>query len=251
METTGVDASDIADFFAWMSSSGKLTMIQTINAAELSDAAYYVFHIGRADNGLTVATGPATDQTRVICWYEAGETSCVVDNGGDTPVDQVQGSATAELASSSGNFRVHVDQHADPFYFYLTGFINARNEVLQYAPALASGAACGAPNGEDCFDEFGCPDIAGPHPEAGTNAYPAYSDGGTPGDLSDDTGAIFNVLQGILTGAYDDAGMATTATNSLEGNNVTGIVVELDTSLLAGTGDFLQVWGATHERSGG
>ncbi len=85
--------------------------------------------------------------------------------------------------------------------------------------------------------------------EAGMGSYPAYSDGGTPGDVSDDTGAIFNILQGILTGAYDDAGAAASATNDLDGNNITGIVVALDTSLIRGSGDFLQVWSATHVRS--
>src|SRR5690606_23380301 len=110
-------------------------------AAELSDGAYYVFNIGRQADAASAATAAALNQnlTKVICWYDAGTTTCVVDDGSGVPATAVQGNATTELTDPDGTMRVHVDEHADPFFFYLTGFNNARAEVLQYAAALADG----------------------------------------------------------------------------------------------------------------
>lgn len=242
-EVEGVDASDIADVYAWMSDANTLTMIQTITAAELSDGAYYVFNIGRQADAASAATAASTNQnlTKVICWYDTGDTTtCVVDNGSGVTVDYVQGLAADELNSTEGTLRVHVAQHADPFFFYLTGFNNARAEVLQYAAALADGPGCGNASGNSCFDANGCPDLTATHPEA--TAGTPYADG-----ASDTVGGV---LRGMLTGDYDADNMDLPmgAVNNLAANNVTGIVVELDTSLLAGSGDHFQVWASTHVR---
>ncbi len=229
--TTGVDASDIADVYAWMSDSDKLTMIMTIGADSLSDGAYYVFNIGRQTDAAAAATqwSASGDVSKVICWYEtSGETTCVVDDGsGTTPAASVQGDASTEIFDVDGNLRVHVGPHVDPFYFYLIGFGNARTEVLQYGSALAE---------EDGTNAPGCPDTSITHPEAGTEQFPANV-------------SVTGVLQSILTGVYDDEGMATSAANDLATNNVVGVVVELDTSTLAGSGDHFQVWAATHVRN--
>lgn len=231
-EQTAFDGSDIADVYAWMSDANTLTMIMTVSHTELSDGAYYVFNIGNSPDAASAATVPPTnsDTTKVICWYDTDTTTCVVDDGsGVDPVTSVQGVATTEITDAEGTLRVHVGQHADPFYFYLTGFLNARDEVLEYGAALSE---------QDATNYPGCPDTTITHPEAG--------DGGTvyPANVTVD-----GVLAGILTGVYDDAGQATAAANDLAANNITGIVVELDTALIAGTGDHLQVWGSTHIRN--
>ena len=238
-ETAAFDGSDIADVYAWMSDASTLTMIMTISTAELSDGAYYVFNIGRQPDAATAATAWSDNGnlTKVICWYDTGDqTTCVVDDGsGIDPVLAVQGDATTELVDSEGNIRVHVGQHADPFYFYLAGFNSARAEVLQYATALSTDF-CG---GVSCFNAEGCPDLSETHPEAGTGPYAAGA-----------AQSVGGILRGILTGDYDDMNVDTPngAENNLAANNITGIVVELDTDLLAGTGDHYQVWAATHVR---
>jgi hypothetical protein len=227
----GIEASDISDLYAWMSDDNTLTMIQTIPAAELSNEVYYVFNIGRSADAATAATVAPTnsDTTKVICWYDTGDqTTCVVDDGsGIDPVASVQGLAADELVNTESSLRVHVGQHADPFFFYLTGFINARQEVLEYAGSLAQ---------QDQANYPGCPDTTIVHPEEGTMEYP-------------NNVTVDQVLRDILQGDYDDEGMDTMPANDLEAANVTGIVVEVSTSLLAGTGDHLQVWASTHVRN--
>ena len=229
-ETTAFAGSDIADLYAWMSDANELTMIMTITANELSDGAYYVFNIGRQTDAASAATAYSAEAniSKLICWYDTGDqTTCVLDDGsGIEPVTSVQGLAATEIVDTEGSLRVHVGQHADPFYFYLTGFRNARTEVLQYAGALT--------NVDDTLYP-GCPDTTITHPEANTNEYPANV-------------TVAGALQGILTGVYDDDGMQTSAANDLAMSNVTGIVVQLNTNLLAGSGDHIQVWVATHVR---
>ncbi len=229
VETTGVSASDIADLYAWMKDENTLVMVQTITAAELSDGAFYVFNIGRQDTNVNAATAWAANAnvTKVICWYDTGDTTtCVVDHGtGTDPIDYVRGLAADEIVNTEGTMRVHVGAHADPFYFYLAGFNNAREEVLQYASALT-------------FTD-GCPDLSIDHPEAGAGP---YSMGASQ--------TVGGVLRGILQGDYDDMNVDIPggAVNNLAASDVTAIVIELDTSLLAGTGDYFQVWAATHVR---
>jgi hypothetical protein len=219
--------SDITDVYTWMATDTKVALIMDINADQLSDQLYYVFHIGRQDAALTAATVPSTNQnlTNVICWMDASDVTCVLDDGSGATADYAVGDASTDLDSANGMFRVHVAQHADPFFFYLQGFQHARAEVLQYAGALT-------------LDANGCPDTTITHPEAGTGAYPAGA-------------SVAEVLQGILTGDFDDMGvdMPGGAIDNFAAGNVTGIVIELETSALAGTGDFLQVWGATHVRN--
>lgn len=237
-EVQGVDASDIADVYAWMSDANTLTMIQTITAAELSDGAYYVFYVGRQADAAGAATAPSTNQnlTKVICWYDTGDTTtCVVDDGSGSTVDYVQGLAVDELNSTEGTLRVHVAQHADPFFFYLTGFNNARQEVLDLAGALGM-------VGLDLTAD-GCPQAVetATHPDAGTGDLPANA-------------TAAQALLGLLNGTYDNATdwnggtPGQHAVNNLAASDVTGIVVEIDTSLLAGSGDYYQVWAATHVR---
>jgi hypothetical protein len=234
-EVTAFDGSDIADVYTWMADADTLTMIMTINTTELSDAAYYVFNIGRSADAATAATVAPTnsDTTKVICWYDVGDqTTCVVDDGtGLEPVTYVQGLAATELLDTEGTLRVHVGQHADPFFFYLTGgFLAARTEVLQL---VEDGDIDGLNiNGE------GCPtDLGANHPDTAGNVTTSAA------------------LLGILDGSYDNttdwnsSAPGTNAVDDLATNDVTGIVVELNTGLLAGSGDHFQVWAATHVRN--
>ncbi len=238
-ETTAFSGSDIADLYAWMSDTNELTMIMTITSAELSDGAYYVFNIGRQTDAAAAATAYSTNAnlSKVICWYDVGDqTTCVVDDGsGLVPVTSVQGLAATEIVDTEGTLRVHVAQHADPFYFYLAGFNNARQEVLEYAGALST-TFC---NGASCFNAEGCPDLTGTHPEANTGPYSAGANQSVAG-----------ILQGIMTGDYDDMNVDVVggAVNNLAAANVTGIVVEVSTAVLAGAGDHFQVWASTHVR---
>lgn len=223
---TGNDAADINDVYAWLHTDGeKIVMIQTIGgitAASFSPAVQYVFHVGR--DATQPLTAEPADWTNVICEFESGTSvQCWVDNGNAAgAADYVNGDPTpaAGIGGVNGNITVHAAQHADPFFFYLGGLNNARG----YLRFLATNSVLPSPNGEGCY-----------------NLDVLINGGNCLGQT------YASVTRGLLDGTYSsqncDAGMAV---NTFEDINVSALVVELDKSVIAGTGEYYAVYASTH-----
>jgi hypothetical protein len=228
-----VDGADIADVYAFPSPSGDadLSLIQTIQGGVASDAVHYVFHIGRAEDGLAAIVAPPTAESRVICHFPDGvatDTECWLDTGGAEPADYASGDASTLLEGVNGLFRIHAGQHADPFYFHLQGFRDVREVVL--------GGYAGLEFADP--DSPGCPTNLHEVPIATQACVDAGADN------------LAAVLRGMLNGTFDNVNCASVIgpVNFFATNNIFALVVEVDTASLTGSGDYLQVWASTHQK---
>lgn len=221
--------SDITDVYAWLHEDGdKLILVQNVTG-DFSSAVQYVFHVGRTDDAGGAVLGPAADWTNIVCELDsASNTACYVGTPGSEAVEWAQGDASDALVSNSGGMRVHAGQHADPFYFYLTGLNNARGTVR----SLLEGGVLD----ESSFNEEGCILDAVMATDVSTidPALPAVT--------------ASEYLLGQLNGTYDAAGQATSPSNDLAANNINSIVIEIDKNLFAGSGELFQVWASTHRK---
>lgn len=213
-------ATDITDIYSWMTPDNqKLILIMDVRG-EFSTNHLYAFHVSRQASALDSMLVTPSDETLVICQFES--TTSIQCWAG---TDYVTGdpSPDAGISSISGNVKVHAGEHADPFFMYITGFVQARTEVLQYAGALT-------------FDANGCPNTTIIHPEA------SASNDLTPGSN------VASALVGMLQGDFDADLVDVTngAEDDFAGTDVWSIVLEVDKSLIGGTGDYFQVWGSTN-----
>jgi hypothetical protein len=236
-------AADIADLYAWTESgSTTLTLIMTVTGTVSSDI-QYAFHVGRQDTASNAALAPSSEVTDIICTIgmDASDTTCWVgdpNDGGDYVTGDASGAAG--VSSDSGTTTVHIGTHADPFFFFADGFTAAITAV----------------------NDFAADDIMGNLNLNGTG-YPerlddinSDVDAGTDCDQAT-TSSFADVLGQLLVGDWTYSSMnnqctveaASVAANNFAGQNVDAIVIEVDTSLLAGNTDnvFLQVWGSTHD----
>jgi hypothetical protein len=161
-EAPGVTAADIADLYAWApGGTDNLVLIQTL-VGDFAENTQYVFHVARSDAAILA---PPASWTNVICTFDANQAiSCWAGdpaNGGDYVAGDASGNEG--ITSTAGTLKVHAGTHADPFYFYLTGFTQARDAVV---------AATGL-----TFDNAGCPDL----PPATVNALQGLLDGSVSG----------------------------------------------------------------------
>ncbi len=113
---------------------------------------------------------------------------------------------SAGIMNTGGLFRVFAGRRDDPFFFNFDGF----SKVLEGVRGVAEAGPLPADANSD-----GCPDV----PATLTNAL------------------VAQLGQSATGGAAADA---------FAGQAVLSIVVQIDRSLLAGTGDFLKVWTSTH-----
>jgi len=218
---------DIADVYAWVNDDNKkVVMIQTITG-EFSDKVQYVFHANRQDALATALTVAPSAPTDVICTFDGGptKTSCWV--GSDT---YVTGDASDTLMGDG--IKVHAGSHADPFFFYLTGFFNAVTEFNHIATDVLPGIT-------DPVNASGCVKTA----VMETEGVFVPSSG---------TASVSAGLLGLLNGTFAGDGPSGAtytagASNDLAGANVRALVVEVDVEKLGGTGDFMQVWASTHQ----
>ncbi|NUP04561.1 MAG: hypothetical protein HOW73_00690 [Polyangiaceae bacterium] len=155
---TGVKAeenipADINDVYAFMSADRVVLAMTVFPFAEanarFSDAVVYRFRVGAH----TAFPAAATSSTDVLCTFNADQhIECWI--GSDDNADYVTGDASVEegIESEFGRFRVFAGLRADPFYFYLTGFNLAREQVR-----AAMNAAVPLP-----FNPNNCPKIDDP-----------------------------------------------------------------------------------------
>lgn len=222
-------AADIADVYAWtVDNNNKLALIQTI-VGEFSPNVQYVIHVGRTDTDAVALTQGPGAWTNIICEF-ATPTSvqCWLDNGSGTPLDYVSGdpSEVMGLTGVNAKLKLHAAQHADPFFFYLDGFKNARGYVQSIATAAV-----------DALPPTGCPD----------NLNTIVTGGGCTGQGV----TIAALIRGLLDGTYSDNNCtAGAAVNNFETGNVWAISAEVDKTAIGGTGEFFMVYASTHEKGG-
>lgn len=219
--TTANPDADITDVYAWAKDDGSTVVLIMNIVGDFSDATQYAFHVGRTDAAGAALIAPASDITDVICEFASG-TSLQCWAGDSYVTGDPSGSAG--ISSDDGNMLVHAAEHADPFFFYLDGFAAAVGAANANAGALA-------------LDPSKCPTNLG---------LPATAIGSTcPANVT-----ISALLLGLLNGTYADANCtAGAAFNNFADNNVHSLVLEVDASLFAGTGDYLQVWATTHAKN--
>jgi hypothetical protein len=133
-EVTAGLGQDFTDFYAWMDANGThLNMIGNI-AGEFSTATQYAFHVhSGAGYGQTDVV-----PTRVICQFAAlDNVECWAGDPANGGV-YIQGDATAEagLSDADGKLKVFAGPRNDPFFFNLTGFVDAVVAVNEAAPGL-------------------------------------------------------------------------------------------------------------------
>jgi hypothetical protein len=237
---------DINDVYTWMSAdNSEIILIMTtgglMGATEHSDAVQYVFHVGRTDTDATALTAPAPDWTNIVCVFASPtNATCTVGTPGQEATNWVSGDVSGDMGATSddGLMRVHAGLHADPFFFHLAGFNQARTEIVeQIAPVLTPAN----------FEASGCiqPGVINSIPVSDpelTAKYPGQNYG--------------QILRGLLTGANNPDPACTAACGSntpgmysvdtFAQNDTLALVVQLDKSLIAGTGEYFQVYASTH-----
>ncbi len=142
-------ASDVNDVYAWASSADKLTVIMTVSpvampTSKFSDAVHYAFHL-ESSGGY----GMPGEKTDIVCSFDAAQAiECLLGAPGDKVSEFVKGdaSAPAGLTSDTMKMKVFAGLRADPFYFNLEGFNDARTTVIGAAGSLM-------------FDGSGCPAV--------------------------------------------------------------------------------------------
>lgn len=250
----GAPEADINDVYTWMSNdNSKLILIQTVGGVpgidNFSDAVQYVFHVGRGDAAPPanlVMPPPAASTTDIVCEFDSNTAvACFVGTPGAPAADFFTGDASAEAGaeSTNGTFRVHTGKHADPFYFYLDGFSAARDLVV-----TAAGAGLLPPA---AFEPSGCVTNAVMNTQFST-VLPSQPNFGTQ--------TVSQVLLGLLNGTNNpnwsgcnspancvDAG-AGFRSDTFATNSVLAIVIEIEKSALAGTGEYFYVHASTHEK---
>jgi hypothetical protein len=135
-------AADINDVYAFMDGDDVVLGMTVSPFADVntkfSDAVQYVWHVNKAPD----FDGTPGGSTNVICEFATDQTiSCWIGTA-----DFVTGDASNQngIPSDGGMATVFAGLRADPFYFYLTGFNNARAAVLAAAGSLT-------------FNPNGCP----------------------------------------------------------------------------------------------
>lgn len=250
----GAPEADINDVYTWMSDDNtKLILVQTVGGlpgvANFSDAVQYAFHVGRGDDAPPthlVAPVPASSTTDIVCEFDSNTAvACYVGTPGTPALDFFTGDASAAdgVMSANGSFKIHTGNHADPFYFYLGGFAAARDLVV-----TAVGAGLLPPA---AFEPSGCVLSSVMNTQFST-VLPSQPNFGTQ--------TVSQVLLGLLNGTNNpmwstcnspaacvDANASFRADTFAE-NSALAIVIEIDKSILVGTGEYFYVHASTHEK---
>jgi hypothetical protein len=212
--------ADLNDVYAWMNTDHtKVNLVMTISPAEgvlgthhFGSTVQYVWHV-TSHPGATNAqalTAPGTE-TRVICTFTSDTAvECWVT---DTMVkDYVKGdpSSTTGVQSASHHMKVFAGKRSDPFFFNLGGLKKAVATIENPGFVIT-------------FDAAGCP----------SNILAAVA-----GVLRTDLSTASTTQQGPCAPNQIDC---------FQNFNTMAIVVQVDASLLLGTGDhLLSVWASTH-----
>lgn len=144
-------SSDINDVYAFMNGEN-LVLGMTVSPfadadATFSDAVQFVWHVDtwNAFTDSIAGIDPAL-QTTVQCEFDAAQMiQCWIHRDGEN-LDYIMGDASSEEGIATDSSQVFAGLRSDPFYFYLTGFNDARNAVISEVTAgnvdLSNGTLC-------------------------------------------------------------------------------------------------------------
>jgi hypothetical protein len=204
-KTKAEPSADINDVFTWMDGSN-FVMAMTVfpfadKTAKFSDSTQYIFHTTSGG-----AFGEDKSTADVICTFDAAQVaSCWV--GAD---DYVTGDANKEagLVSASGKTKVFAGLRADPFFFNLSGFVDAVAAVDKAKPSLTEFTA-------------GCPTL---------------------------DSATATALQGALKEVPTSTNSARTNPDDFAAASGLALVVSVDKSLVTKGGSTVSVWASTNRK---
>lgn len=247
---------DINDVYTWMTDdNSKLVLIQTVGGLpgidNFSNAVQYSFHVGRGDAAPPAnLISPPPDNTDIICEFDSNTAiACFVGQTQGMPADDFaigDPSAEAGINSDGGTFRVHAGVHADPFYFHLAGFNAARGLVNLAVTAGILTPDSIYPSGCVMEGFMNTPISAVPalaKYNTGTNTVSGLLLGFLNGDINHDSGCTDPLT---CTGLPNSPGEY--SVNTFATNQVLAIVIEIDKTAIAGTGEFFYVHASTHQK---
>lgn len=205
-------SSDINDVFAFMNGDNLVLSMTVHPVAEFdttfSDQVQFAFHVNSHAGFLQ----PAASERTVICEFDAAQMlQCWVAGADNETLDYLMGDASAAEGTSNdaGSMRAFAGLRADPFYFHLQGFIDARNIVIS---EVTNG------NVDVLTNATACPEL-------------------TNGQLD----ALADALTATGPGAQD--------LNFFKDLNTLSIVLEIDKSLFVDeTNPYVTVWASTHAK---
>ncbi len=154
-----------------------------------------------------VSYGAAATETTLVCQFDAAQAITCWPGTDAAETTAGDASSTSGLTSASGKFKVFAGLRADPEMTNLDGLKDTRTTIESVASSLM-------------FNGAGCPSL-----DASTSS------------------VLVNKLQ-TDPSSFPPGGAAK---DFFAGENVLSIVMEVDLSLLTGTGDILGVWASTHK----
>jgi len=166
---TADPASDINDVYSWMNGEN-LVVAMTVAPFAGADATFspgvqFVWHVdahGSFAGNILGGIAP-TLQTTIQCEFdEAQIAQCWIHRGGEI-LDYITGDASSEEGVTSDSSQLYAGLRADPFYFFLTGFNDARTAVLS---ELVAGPGGVFPGNVDLSNGTLCPELTVPQLEA-------------------------------------------------------------------------------------
>ena len=214
-------ASDINDVYSWMNGEN-LVVAMTVSPFAASDATFspgvqFVWHVDAHAGfiGNVVLGDAPTLQTTIQCEFdEAQIAQCWIHRGGEI-LDYITGDASSEEGVTSDSSQLYAGLRADPFYFFLTGFNDARTVV---DGELVPGPNGVFPGNVNLSNGTLCPQLTGPQLDA---------------------------VQGALTAI----GPGAQALNDFDLANTLAIVLEIDSALLIDPeANILSVHASTHAK---
>jgi hypothetical protein len=187
-------------------SGGKLELALNVSPSATAQSKFSTDALYVIHVNRAASYGAAATESTIVCRFDAAQAITCWPGTSTAEITTGDASATAGLSSASGKFKVFAGLRADPEKANLAG--------LQDMLAVVYGAA-----GSLQFNAGGCPTL-----DAAT------------------TGVLVNLLQTDP----DSVPSGGAAKDAFEGKNVLSIVMEVDLSLLTGSGDILGVWASTN-----
>ena len=189
-------------------SGGKLELALNVSPSAAAQSKFSTTALYVIHVNRAASYGAATTETTVVCKFDAAQAITCWPGTSTADITTGNASTTAGLSSASGKFKVFAGLRADPEHVNLTGLKDARAVVQGVTGALI-------------FNAAGCPTL-----DASTSSL------------------LLNKLQTDP----DSLPAGGAAKDKFDQQNVLSIVMEVDLSLLAGSGDILGVWASTNNR---
>jgi hypothetical protein len=227
--------ADLNDVYVWMNGDAtKVNLVMTVSPADdgtlnFGPSVQYVFHVTTHPGADNQAAFPsAGTERRVICTFASNTSAQCWVAEGSTSLGYISGdpSATTGITSADGKIKLFAGRRSDPFFFNLAGFLTAQRIAEDACSGGSAMTPMACPGLLPVVDMAGCPTL-------GASAAAIAAQLGTT-----QSGAAYPSTLGPCPAGQADC-FATF--------NTRAIVLQIDKTLLLGTGDhLLSVWASTH-----